>query len=160
MKQLGEYSILDYMTRQAVVVDDTARLTEAIRIMESEKLSALPVVNEQSKLVGILSASDLIEITHEIQSDISALHLVSEKSQEFLLKLLIDHGENTLVNEVMTSPVVAVTENTNMVIAAQLILERRCHHLPVVDEKGAAIGIISTTDFVRAFAEHSAALAG
>ena len=90
MKQLGEICVREYMTEQATVVDDTARLTDAIRLMDSKKLSVLPVVDEQGRLVGILSNSDLIEITHEIQSDLGALRHVNEKTRDFLIKILME----------------------------------------------------------------------
>lgn len=160
MKQLAELKTRDYMSPQAIVVDDTARLTEAIRIMETERLSVLPVVDEQAKLVGILSSSDLLEITREIQADLSALYHVNEETQEFLIKLLIDQGENTLVKEVMTSPVITVKEDANMMVAALKMLDHHCHHLPIVDDTGKPIGVLSTHDFVRAFADHGSAVTG
>ncbi len=60
MKKLGELKVGDYMSPQTILVDDTSRLTAAIRLMESEKLSVLPVVDEQAELVGILSSSDFV----------------------------------------------------------------------------------------------------
>lgn len=160
MRQLGELCVGDYMTQQAIVVNETSRLTEAIRIMDNDDLSILPVVDEKGKMVGVLSQSDLIEITHEIQSDISALSYVTEKTREFLIRLLIDQGDTTLVRDVMTAPVETTTASTNLVMAAKKLIDRHYHHLPVVDADGNAIGILSTSDFVRAFADYGVLLAG
>jgi CBS domain-containing membrane protein len=160
MRQLGELCVGDYMTHQAIVVDDTRRLTEAIRMLDDEKLSVLPVVDSQGQLVGILSQSDLIEITHEIQSDIGALNYVTEKTREFLIRLLIDQGDTTLVRDVMTSPVETTTSKLNLVMAAKKLIDRHYHHLPVVDDSGTPIGILSSSDFVRAFADYGVLLAG
>lgn len=160
MRQLGELTVGDYMTHQAIVVDDTRRLTEAIRLMDEEGLSVLPVVDDQKQLIGILSQSDLIEITHEIQSDISALNYVTEKTREFLIRLLIDQGDTTLVRDVMTSPVETTTPGLNLVMAAKKLIDRHYHHLPVVDDSGTPIGILATSDFVRAFADYGVLLAG
>lgn len=160
MKQLGELEVKDYMTLQAVVVDDTEKLTHAIGLMERNRTSVLPVVNNQGEIVGILSTSDLVGIIHELQADISALPHVTEKTQEFLLQMLIEQGDSTFVCDVMTSPVETVTENDNLVIAARKINEHNYHHLPVVDDEGRPIGILSTSDFVQAFADHGASMAG
>ena len=83
MKQLGEVMVNDYMSHQAICVDDSNRLTQAIRIMDDDELTVLPVVNNQGVLVGILSASDLIEITHEIQADLNALTTSRKKPVTF-----------------------------------------------------------------------------
>ena len=160
MRQLGELCVEDYMTKQAIVVDDTSRLTEAIRLMDNEQLSVLPVIDNQGQLVGILSQSDLIEITHEIQADLSALNYVTDKTREFLIKLLVDQGDTTLVRDVMTAPVETASTSMNLVMAAKKLINRHYHHLPVVDENETPIGILSTSDFVRAFADYGVMLAG
>ena len=160
MRQLGELCVGDYMTQQATVVEDSSRLTEAIRLMDNEGLSVLPVVDNQGQIVGILSQSDLIEITHEIQSDISALNYVTDKTREFLIRLLVDQGDTTIVRDVMTSPVETATPKMNLVMAAKKLIDRHYHHLPVVDESGVPIGILATSDFVRAFADYGVLLAG
>jgi CBS-domain-containing membrane protein len=160
MKQIGELTVADYMTSQAIVVDDTEKLTNAISMMDENRLKVLPVVDNQGEIVGILSTTDLIQITHEIQADISALNYVKKSTQDFLIKLLIEQGDTTFVRDVMTSPVDTIPSSTNMVVAAKMLADRKYHHLPVVDDGGETIGIISTFDFVRAFAEHGAMIAG
>ena len=160
MRKLGELSVNDYMTSQAITVFRTDRLTDAIRIMDEEELSALPVLNEKNQLVGILSTSDLIEITHEIQADIGALAYVTEKTQDFLIKLLMEQGDHTMVGDVMTSPVESVAVHANLVVAARKLVDQSYHHLPVLNEEGKLVGIVSTTDFVRAIADYGAMAAG
>ena len=160
MKQLGELLVADYMADQAVVVDDSMRLVEAIQLMKSVGVSVLPVVDGQSKLVGILSTTDLLELTHEIQADLTALSHVSVNTQDFLIQMLIEQGDTTYVRDMMTSPVDSVTPNLNLVVAARKLVDHKYHHLPVVDESEKPIGVLSSSDFVRAVAEHGALLAG
>lgn len=160
MKNLGELKVSEYMTCQAICINDSDRLTEAIRIMDEEGLSVLPVINSQSRLVGILSTSDLIEITHELQTDITAMSYVRDKLRDSLVKMLIDQGDTTLVRDVMTSPVETISPQTNLVVAARKLVDRRYHHLPVIDESGTPVGMLSTKDFVRAISDYGALLAG
>lgn len=160
MKQLGELLVDDYMTNQAICIDDSSRLTKAIRIMDNHEVSALPVVDNQGDMVGILSTSDLIEITHEIQADLSALTHVTEKTCNFLIQLLMDQGDTTLVRDVMTSNVETTTRETNLVVAARKLVDRHFHHLPVVDDAGKPVGILASSDFVRAVSDYGALLAG
>lgn len=160
MKNLGELKVSKYMTHQAICVRESELLTEAIRILDDEGLSVLPVIDDQSRLVGILSTSDLIEITHELQSDITAMSYVRETTRAFLLKMLIDQGDTTFVRDVMTSPVETISPQTNLVVAARKLVDRSYHHLPVLDDAGTPIGILSTKDFVRAVSDYGALLAG
>lgn len=160
MKQIGELTVGDYMTESAIVADDVEKLTNAIRTMDDERLTVLPIVGESGELTGILSISDLISITHEIQADIGALSYVTDKTQDFLISLLIDQGDNTLVRDVMTTPVETTLASTNLVLAARKMIDCQFHHLPVVNEAGKTIGILSTTDFVRAVADYGAMATG
>jgi CBS domain-containing protein len=160
MKHLGELTVGDYMTESAIVVDDTQKLTAAIRLMDVEQISILPVVDEAGDLAGILSVSDLISIIHEIQSDIGALSHVTDKTRDFLITMLTEQGDNTLVADVMTTPVQTVTPRTNLVVAARKLVDCQYHHLPVINDAGKTIGMLSTSDFVRAVADYGAIAAG
>ena len=153
MKQLGELRVREYMTPQAIVVNDSARLVEAIRLMDDQGISVVPVVDEQGKLVGILSFGDLVEMMHEIQADLGVLHQVREETRDFFIKVLIHQGDSTFVRDVMTSPVKTVSSETNLILAAQMLNDRKFHHLPVVDQDDSTVGIISSSDFVRAIAD-------
>lgn len=148
------------MAEDVVSIDDTARLTDAIRVLDEHRFGVLPVVDSQNVVIGILSTTDLIEIFHEIQSDLGALHIVNESTRDFLIQMLTDQGDNTLVRDVMTSPVQTIPVGTNLVVAAQMLHGKKYHHLPVVDDDGLAVGMLSASDFVRVIATHGASLAG
>ena len=160
MIQLGEKRVSEFMTKSVISVEDTGRLSDAIRIMDDNRLSAVPVLDSQAAIVGILSTSDMLNVFHEIQSDLNALHVVNDDTRDFLLKLLTEAGDNTRVCDVMTKPVVTADANMNLVMAARLMADKHYHHLPIVSDKGSPIGMLSTSDFVRAIAMHGATMAG
>jgi CBS domain-containing protein len=160
MKPLGELHVEDYMTPQVVVVSGNELLSEAIQTMEERHVNALPVVNDAGRIIGILTATDLVGISHEIQSDISSLSSASRSTRNFFLKMIAVQGKNTVVADVMTSPVETVSRQDNLIVAARKLVERKFHHLPVTDSFGKVVGILSTTDFVRAVADHGSTLAG
>lgn len=153
MNKLADFTVEHFMTPQAVVVDSEASLADAIKIMYDKRYSMLPVVNAERQVVGVLSSSDLIEITREIQADFSELLHADEDTQEFLKKLIIEQGIETRVKDVMSSPAVTLRNDMTLMVAAKELINYHYHHLPVVDHKGMPVGVISTTDFVRAFAE-------
>jgi CBS domain-containing membrane protein len=157
MKPFRDLTVADYMTRQAVLVNDTDMLTRAIGVLDLKDVSVVPVVNEQGRVVGVLSASDLIQITHEIQADLAAFSRVGEATRNLLLKMLIEQGDSTRVCDVMTAPVESIEMNSSLISAAKKLVNRHIHHLPVVDESRRPIGIISTFDCVRALSDRGTA---
>ncbi len=160
MKKMGELTVGDYMSRGAITIDDSEKVITAIRKMEENKLSVVPAVDGQGKIVGILSSTDLIEMIYVVQSELSALPLVSEKMQKRLLRLLTERGDTSYVRDVMKSPVETIVESANLVVAARKMDDSGYHHLPVVDENDRPIGMLSTSDFVRAFARQAGLVAG
>jgi len=154
MKPIHELLVRDYMSRGPLTLtNDTDRITSAIRLMADQQRQVLPVVDAQGVVIGILSMTDMIELTREIQSDLNSLVYVSEATQEFLIKQLIEQGDTTRVADVMTAPVETVRPETPLIVAAQEMLKHHYHHIPVVDEKGEAVAVLSTTDLVRALVE-------
>lgn len=159
--KLGEKCVADLVDRHVIAAVDTHALADAVMMMDSQGLSAVPVVDCHNRVVGILTASDLVNLFHRWQHDSAVFNLMSDGLRASLLQLLMESDESDLcVRDVMTSPVVTVSENTNLVVAAQIMSDKCYHHLPVVDTNGAPVGILSTSDFVRAIAEHGASMAG
>ena len=154
MNDITDLTVCDLMTKNVVTIESSARIPEAIKLLEQERIGALPVVDDQNSVVGILSMTDLIGMIVELQSDLSALHSADTRTRDFLIELITGYGENTTVQAVMTSPVETVPAETNLMIAAQILDSKNYHHLPVVDESKRPIGMLSTTDFMRAFAQH------
>lgn len=160
MKNLGELIVADYMSSPAITVEEKEKLTAAIHLLEQNGLSAVPVVNDDLAVVGVLTSADLLETVHEIQSDIGSLAFLSNKSQDLLVQLLVAQGDTTRVDALMTAPVETVTPQTNMVVAARKMLDCHCHHLPVVDEHNRPLGMLSSFDFVRVVSQLGPLLAG
>ncbi len=158
MKDITDLLVIDFMAEPVISIEAVAPLADAIRVLDEHRLSVLPVVNQVNNVVGILSTTDLIGIYYEIQTDLSGLKQAELKIRNFLIELLSSHGDDTSVRDVMTSPVETVSASTNLVTAAQILDVKQYHHLPVVDDHNHPIGMLSTTDFLRAFANHGAML--
>ena len=160
MTSFGELKVSDVMSKFVISVDDTQRLSDAIRILDEKGLGTVPVVDAQNKIVGILSTSDLVSLFYKVQSDLGALHLANEQLREVLIQILMDRGDNQCVRDVMTKAVETTHENTNLIVAARILNDKKVHHLPVVDEDNHPIGMLSATDLLRAFAQQGALMAG
>jgi CBS domain-containing protein len=132
------------MTTDPITTTPDALLKEAARIMVREKISGLPVM-EGSKVVGIVTEGDF-------------LRQEANRDQPYRLSLLEAlFGEGAAepavetVGEVMTEPVITITPDATVSEAARVMSHRKVKRLPVLDDGGNLIGVISRADVVNAF---------
>ena len=85
---------------------------------------------------------------------------MSPQTQQILIDLLVEQGDDTYVRDIMTRPVETAMPESNLVVAARKLDDWKYHHLPVVDEEQNPVGMLSSSDFVRAVAEYGRLLAG
>ena len=111
-------------------VDADRPVLEAIQIMADCRVGALPVLR-QGALVGV----------------------VSERDYARKVILLGRSSAETPVWEIMSSPAVTVSPEESVRRCMEIMTERRIRHLPIVDQHGAMVGVISIGDLVRAVIE-------
>ena len=121
----------EVMTRDLISVLETASLAEAASILDSRKITGLPVIDGAGCLVGVLSQTDLVRAR-------ANPHLVS-------------NWPGLAVSQIMTKPALTVSATASLEEAARLMEERRVHRLVVTDATATPIGIISTSDLVRSW---------
>ncbi|MGD0248037.1 MAG: CBS domain-containing protein [Candidatus Limnocylindrales bacterium] len=121
----------EVMTPNPVSVVETASLAEAAGILDSKKITGLPVVDPAGVLVGVLSQTDLVRAR-------ANQHLVS-------------NWPGVAVGQVMTKPALTIPATASLEEAAKVMEERRVHRLVVTDAAATPIGIISTSDLVRSW---------
>ena len=125
-------SILDKKGREVISLPPDALVFDAIKLMAENSVGALLVL-EQDKLVGIFSERDYAR----------KVILKGKSSRE------------TLVRDIMTSPVQFVTPDCTVDEAMSIMTEDRIRHLPVVTE-GKVVGVVSIGDLVRSIVDAQA----
>ncbi len=147
------------MTRNVITVKPTDYISDAIEKMKRHKISGLPVVDDSGKLVGILTDGDIIraldipDFPREIFSPppfdfIEAM--IRMKMEEWDIERALETWKKGRVEDVMTKDVITVSEDADIESAADIMLEKGIHRLPVVDEKGKLVGIVTRLDLVKA----------
>ncbi len=144
--------IKDVMSRDVVTIDAADTIHEALTLMGENRVSAIPVVDRADNCVGILSTSDLVDMTRDLDDDLYSLDLVDPTSRRFLLDKLAHSMGAEPVQSFMSEAVTTVDAETTLATATREMLRNRIHHLPVVDSNGHLIGIVSTMDVLEAFA--------
>lgn len=152
MKVNTQDEVANIMTKNVRTVGASDLLYDAIRKMEIESTSAFPVVDSAGTLVGILSSSDLVNHAYNLECDLSSLSAVSEIVRKTLTDVLAEDNCETKVSSVMTDSVETISLNASITDAAQSIIDNEIHHLPVVDDVGKPIGIVSVIDIIRSVA--------
>src|SRR6516164_8675471 len=141
---------LDVMVRDVVTVHPDMDVAEAVKLLIEHDVSALPVLNNEGNLVGVLSEADLIhraEIGTEKHRPwwLEAVTGGSTLAEEFAKS----HGKK--VGEVMTDGVISVAEETPLSEIAALFERKRIKRVPVVKD-GKLDGIVSRSNLIQALA--------
>lgn len=147
-------TVADAMSRDPVVVRTETPLNEAIQILAERRISGLPVVDDAKQLVGIISETDLMWQETGVTPPAYIMFLDSviylqnpAKHERELHKAL---GQT--VGEVMSSDPIFIAPDKPLKEAAQTMHEKEVRRLPVVDDAGQVIGILTRGDIVRAMA--------
>lgn len=122
-----------WMTEDVVTIRSNTTLPEAHELMKSAKVRRLPVVENNGRLLGILTLSDI----HKAQPSAATTLTVWELN--YMLAAL-------KVKKIMTPNPITISPNHTIGDAARLMLENRIGGLPVVDEAGKLVGIITESD--------------
>jgi len=149
----------DVMTCPVVTVGRNAEVTEIARLLLERRISAVPVVDANGAIAGIVSEGDLIHHEGSGTAGPRAWWLRWFQSPEARAREYVkSHGR--FADEVMTANVVTVRENTPLPEIARLLEERRIKRVPVVDEGGKLVGIVSRANLLRGFAASAPPPAG
>ena len=135
----------DVMTTEVVTIAEDATVSDAAKLMLEGRVSALPVLNSQGRLVGIVSEGDLIRRARSATGRSWWLSLVADPTAKFI------RDQGTRVEDVMTQTVVSVREGTPLSEIARLLEANNIKRVPVV-EGGQLVGLVSRADILRAFA--------
>ena len=141
---------VDVMVRDVVTVHPETSISDAIGLLIQHDISALPVVDDGARLVGVLSEADLIhraELGTEKQRPwwMEAVTGAAALAEEFAKA----HGRK--VGDIMTTEVVSVGEDTPISDIATLLERHRIKRVPVVRD-GKVIGVVSRANLIQALA--------
>jgi CBS domain-containing protein len=133
----------DIMTRDVVTVTPETDLATVAQLLLEHKISALPVLDEQRRVVGILSEGDLLGSPSEKRTGGSWLRLFRGDAE--LEKLAT--ARHLQVADVMTRRVVTVTDQTPIEAVASLMHRRKLKRVPVL-HNDELVGIVSRVDVI------------
>ena len=142
--------VKDIMTREVKSVSPETEITQAAKLLLSERINGVPVVNRAGELVGILCQSDLIAQQKSIPIPSLFTLLDGYIPLTFLNRIdrEVEKIAATKVDNAMTPDPVTVNSDTGIEKVAALMVEKNYHTLPVVDD-GKLVGIVGKEDVLR-----------
>ena len=121
----------DLMNTDVVTIRDDAPVSQLCDTMQVAHANGLPVLNARGELVGIVTEDDILYGT---------------------MGVFDKDGSAVLVGEIMTSPAICATEDTDVAELSRMMWGMRIHRIPILLD-GRVTGVVTALDVVRAVAE-------
>jgi CBS-domain-containing membrane protein len=137
--------VSDVMTKNVITVKKDADIHEVSRLLSENKVSGLPVVDDENHVIGVVTEADVLSMTGMKHG-----HTFKDIIRHILGEPLPERKAGSRVEDVMTSPAITTKPDADIREVARILDERRIKRLPVVNEENKLIGIISRADIVRA----------
>jgi len=150
----------DVMTSEVIVVQDDTSVAEVAATLMSNMISGAPVVNGSGKLVGVVSATDIVRGDALGASEVRAasgyyLRGWEDKMEEEELQAFrVVESEDLRVRDIMTPLIFSVPESATLGEMAEVMINGRIHRL-IVTRDETVVGIVSTLDLLRAFRDQA-----
>ena len=135
----------DVMTAEVVTVTEDVPFKELAGIMAERGVSALPVLDHQGRVTGVVSETDLLR-KEEYQEDPDAKRPPRWRHHDARAR-----AAGVTAADVMTSPPVTITPEASIVAAARALDRRHVRRLVVISADGWLAGIVTPSDLLRVY---------
>lgn len=138
------HTVGDVMTQTVVAIGQAARFKEIVETMEQWRVSALPVLAGEGRVIGVVSEADLLpkeEFRESEPSRTAQLHRLDDVRKAGALT----------AGELMSTPALTVHADDTIAQAARTMAHKSVKRLPVVDGQGLLQGVVSRSDLLKVF---------
>lgn len=139
-----ELRVRDIMKAEVITVGEDATVKELAQLFEKHGVSGAPVVDEQNRVIGMVTEGDLVALDADLHFPLyiqfldSLIYLQSmHKFEERLRKAV-----GAYVRDVMTRDVFTVTPDSTVRQVATIMSRHKINRVPVVDDQGVLVGIV------------------
>ena len=128
----NENNLISTLLKRSVIsINEDDTIFAAIKVLSEQKIGALPVINNQNELCGMLSERDIIyKISNDKRIDFS----------------------NAQIKSIMTTKVITCDKKTESNVLMTIMTDNKIRHIPII-EKNSLIGIVSIGDVVKRLLE-------
>jgi CBS domain-containing membrane protein len=141
--------VRDVMTQNVIKVREDADINEVATLLSENRISGLPVVDSQDRVIGMITEADVLAMV-----GMKKEHSFKDVIRHLLGEPLSGPKRSKRLRDVMTKPAITAGPEADIREIALTLDEKRIKRLPVVDEQGKLIGVISRADIVRAIGKN------
>jgi CBS domain-containing protein len=145
-------TVKDVMSTHVMAVRPGAGYKEMAAMLHRQRVSAFPVVDEDNRVIGVVSESDLL-VKAALQGTVpGTLHGLAQRHVRAQVTALT-------AADLMSSPAITIGPDEPVSHAARLMYNKRVKRLPVIGDDGSLVGIVSRSDVLSVYRRPDAAIA-
>lgn len=139
-------TVKDVMSTHVIAVRRSAQYKEMAAMLRNQRVSAFPVIDDENKVIGVVSETDLL--TKEALEG-----SVPRTVQGMTRQRVRSQVNGVTAADLMTRPAVTIGPDETVTDAARLMYSRRVKRLPVVNDDGTLIGIVTRSDVLSVYSK-------
>jgi CBS domain-containing protein len=149
---MNDKTAKDIMTTDVIVAKKDDSIANVATLLIREKIGGLPVVDEENKVVGIISETDIMQKETDIESPRvinffqGLIFLDDIKKLEEDMKKVAAYK----VEDLMSKDIITVNEDDSFDYVANVMIKKSINRVPVVDKENFLKGIICRYDIIKA----------
>ncbi|MEU5208638.1 CBS domain-containing protein [Streptomyces sp. NPDC020742] len=138
------YTVSEVMTQTVVAIGQDAGFKDIVETMEQWKVSALPVLAGEGRVIGVVSEADLLLKEEFRETD-------PDRREQLQRSDAVRRAGALTAGELMSTPALTVHAGDTLAQAARTMARQSVKRLPVVDGQGLLQGIVSRSDLLKVF---------
>ena len=142
-RQLGDVRCEQVMSREVISLNEQTPIFQAWRRLQNARVKAAPVVDNHSRVIGIVTQTDLAKLF---------MDNLSVESPPLTSEVEVKRLRTTPLGKVMSTPVTTIGAERHIVDVIPLFVEHNIHHLPVVDGNRVILGLLTRSDLLTLWA--------
>jgi len=148
---MADLTAKEVMNKKVITIKKDASIEELSELLINNKISGVPVLDENSSLAGIVSEADIIVQNSDLHFPryFKLLDAIIYLESLNKFKRSLQKHLATKVEDIMTVKVKTVGEDTPINEIADIMLDNRVNRLPVMDKNDKLVGIITRADIVK-----------
>lgn len=132
----------DIMARDIIAIDEAASLDDAWGLLHKHKIKALPVINKQRHVIGIITIADFLkDVASQSRHYRSGLEQLMAGSENPAV-------EQRPVSQIMTRPVITEQMDAPVSVLIKKLSDWGMHHVPIVNAQQELVGMITQSDLI------------
>ncbi|MDY0132591.1 MAG: CBS domain-containing protein [Desulforegulaceae bacterium] len=146
-RMLDSMPVKNIMSKPVFCVNHDLSAAETAKYLADHKISGAPVIDKEGKVVGVVSEKDFLK-KMGLETDPSFMSVISRCLNSS--GCMVSGLKTVFLKDILTSPAVTILEEVSVSEVSIIFMEKSINRLPVCDQKGFPVGIVTRSDLVNA----------